>query len=174
MPPKITPIQLPLLFKFAKVNCYLIKTESGFVLIDTGFTTNRRMLETELTHLGCQPGNLKLILLTHGDFDHIGNAVYLRQRLGAKIAMHKRDVGMLENGDMFWERKIDNRVMKGLFKLIMPFKTKNRGTPDILLEDGASLSGYGLDASVYNTPGHSSGSICILTKSGDLFCGDLF
>ncbi len=32
---------------------------------------------------------------------------------------------------------------------------------------------YGLDGQVLNTPGHSTGSVCILTASGDLFCGDL-
>ena len=174
MSPKITPIQLPLIFKFSKVNCYVIKTESGFFLIDTGFTTNRRMLETELVHLGCQPGNLKLVLLTHGDFDHTANAIYLRERYGSKIAMHRSDVGMLEQGDMFYKRKFDNRLIIRLMQWIIPFKVKNRGTPDIFLEDEQSLEEYGLDARVYNTPGHSSGSICILTSSGDLFCGDLF
>lgn len=59
-------------------------------------------------------------------------------------------------------------------KTFMPFKKENQGTPDIFLEDGASLSAYGLEATVYNTPGHSTGSICILTATGELFCGDLF
>ncbi len=48
---------------------------------------------------------LKLIVLTHGDFDHTGNAVYLRQRLGAPIAIHAGDAGMPERGDMFWKGK---------------------------------------------------------------------
>ncbi len=43
----------------------------------------------------------------------------------------------------------------------------------MFLEDGASLINYGLDAIVYNTSGHSTGSVCILTSSGDLFTGDL-
>ena len=174
MEPEISCIRLPLPLNVSKVNVYLVKASGSYYLIDTGMTNARRQLEAELERLGCQPGNLKLVLLTHGDFDHIGNAVYLRQRFDTKIAMHARDVGMLEHGDMLWERKIDNRVLKGLMQLIMPFKAGNRGTPDIYLEDGASLSEYGWDAKVLNTPGHSSGSICILTPLGELFCGDLF
>jgi len=170
---EITTIRLPLPLKMSTVNCYLIHADGSFFLIDTGMTNNRRQLEAELERLGCQPGNLELILLTHGDFDHTSNAVYLRQRYGAKIAMHKSDVGMLENGDMFWERKIDNRLLKGLFQLLIPFKAENRGRPDIYLDDGDSLMEYGLDAEILNTPGHSSGSICILTTAGDLICGDL-
>jgi glyoxylase-like metal-dependent hydrolase (beta-lactamase superfamily II) len=170
---EITTIRLPLPLKMSTVNCYLIHADGSFFLIDTGMTNNRRQLEAELERLGCQPGNLELILLTHGDFDHTSNAVYLRQRYGAKIAMHKSDVGMLENGDMFWERKIDNRLLKGLFQLLIPFKAENRGRPDIYLDDGDSLMEYGLDAEILITPGHSSGSICILTTAGDLICGDL-
>ena len=115
-----------------------------------------------------------MIIITHGDFDHTGNAVYLRHKFGSQIAMHSGDVGMLENGDMFWNRKFDNRLLRGLMKTFMPFKVANQGKPDFFLEDEASLSEYGLDATVYNTPGHSTGSICVLTASGELFCGDLF
>ena len=171
---QITPIPLPLPLNITIVNSYLVKTDLGFYLIDTGMTNARRQLEAELGRLGCLPGDLKLILLTHGDFDHTGNAVYLRQQYGSQIAMHKGDAGMLENGDMFWNRKIDNRVLKGVMSRLMPFKAQNRGKPDVLLEEASSLSAYGLDATVFNTPGHSSGSVCILTASGDLFCGDLF
>jgi glyoxylase-like metal-dependent hydrolase (beta-lactamase superfamily II) len=42
-----------------------------------------------------------------------------------------------------------------------------------MVEDGDDLSGYGLDARVISIPGHSKGSIGILTDHGDLFCGDL-
>ena len=171
---QITTIPLPLPLKISIVNSYLVKNEAGFFLVDTGMTNARRQLEVELERQGCRPEELKLIVVTHGDFDHTGNAVYLRGKFGSQIAMHRGDVGMLENGDMFWNRKVDNRLLRGAMKTFMPFKKENQGTPDIFLEDGASLSAYGLEATVYNTPGHSTGSICILTATGELFCGDLF
>jgi hydroxyacylglutathione hydrolase len=123
--------------------------------------------------LCCQPGDLKLILLTHGDFDHTGNAAYLRGRFHSQIAMHQADAGMLENGDMFWNRKVRNPLLKSIFRMFIRFGEGEQCTPDILLQDGASLADYGLDATVLNTPGHSSGSICILTAEGDLLAGDL-
>jgi len=171
---QITTISLPLPLKISIVNCYLLKTETGFYLVDSGMTNARRQLEVELERQGCRPGELKLIGVTHGDFDHTGNAIYLRGKFGSQIAMHRGDVGMLENGDMFWNRKVDNRLLRGAMKTFMPFKKENQGTPDIFLEDGASLLAYGLEATVYNTPGHSTGSVCILTATGELFCGDLF
>jgi len=48
-----------------------------------------------------------------------------------------------------------------------------RFKPDMYLNDGDDLSGYGLDAKVLHTPGHTTGSISILTQEGDFFCGDL-
>ncbi|RLF33000.1 MAG: MBL fold metallo-hydrolase, partial [Thermoplasmata archaeon] len=45
---------------------------------------------------------------------------------------------------------------------------------DLYIDEGYDLSEYGLDAKVLHIPGHSKGSIGILTADGDLFCGDLF
>jgi glyoxylase-like metal-dependent hydrolase (beta-lactamase superfamily II) len=173
MTQQITPIRLPLPLNISQVNSYLVRTDPGFYLVDTGMTNARIRLETSLEHLYCHPGDLKLILLTHGDFDHTGNAAYLRAKFATKIAMHKDDAGMLENGDMFWNRKIKNSLLKKVMSLVFRLGDKERCTPDAFLEDGSSLAEYGWDAQVLNTPGHSSGSICVLTASGDLLCGDL-
>ena len=43
----------------------------------------------------------------------------------------------------------------------------------LLIDEGYDLSEYGLDATVIHLPGHTTGSIGILTNDGDLFCGDL-
>jgi glyoxylase-like metal-dependent hydrolase (beta-lactamase superfamily II) len=173
MTQQIIPIRLPLPYKLSHVYSYLVKTDLGFFLIDTGMTNARLQIETALEHLCSQPGDLKLILLTHGDFDHTGNAAYLREKFKSQIAMHAGDAGMLENGDMFWNRKIKSSLLKKVLPLFIRFGKNEQCSPDLLLSDGASLIEYGLDAQVLNTPGHSSGSICILTASGDLFCGDL-
>lgn len=42
------------------------------------------------------------------------------------------------------------------------------------LEDDQDLSEYGLDGRVIYLPGHTSGSIGVLTGGGDIICGDLF
>ncbi len=74
------------------VNCYRITTERGFVLVDTGTRKQRAKLEERLWADDCDRASLKLILITHGDFDHIGSAAYLRRKFGAPIAMHEGDV----------------------------------------------------------------------------------
>ena len=154
------------------VNCYLVKIETGFILIDSGLSNKRSSLEKELNSAGCQPGNLKLIVLTHADTDHSGNCAYLREKYAAKIAMHSAETVVVESGDMLLSRK--NRPF--LASLILSFFRLNRADrfkPDFTVDDGDDLSAYGLDARVLYLPGHSQGSIAILTATGDLFCGDL-
>lgn len=179
--PEIKTIRLALPYKLGSVNCYLINTGAGYILIDTGASNKRAELEKELEGAGCQPGNLKLIVLTHGDFDHTGNAAYLREKFGAKIAMHPDDSGMLELGDMFWNRKKGNILIRMMAPILFRFGKANRCKPDLTIEEGCDLSEYGLDARVLDIPGHSKGSIGILAAGCDpsagsgqaLFCGDL-
>jgi glyoxylase-like metal-dependent hydrolase (beta-lactamase superfamily II) len=165
------------------VNCYLLAAGEGFILIDTGLATKRDALVHALERAACRPGDLRLVVLTHGDVDHAGNARYLREEYGVAIAMHAADAGMVERGDMSWNRKAkpDRTTMTGRFirlagrlmelsRRSAPFETF---APDMLVDDGYDLAGYGLDARVVHLPGHSKGSIGVLTGAGDLFCGDL-
>lgn len=166
-------ISLPLPFRMGSVNCYLIKTDAGFVLIDSGGSNNRKELLNHLENAGCQPGMLKMILLTHGDFDHTGNAAYLREMFEGKIAMHAGDLGMVEQGDMFFNRNQPNIIIRSLLPVVSRFGKSQRFSPDLLVNDGDDLSSYGFEARVISIPGHSKGSIAILTENADLFCGDL-
>ncbi len=156
------------------MNCYLLSVGDGFILIDTGISFARRRVEAEIERAGCKPGNLKLIVLTHGDVDHVSNAAYLRDKFGTKIAMHPGDLKMVETGDLLASRPQKPgpflRFIRQFFRLRKP----NRFTPDIFLEEGDDLSSYGLDARIVHLPGHTNGSIAVLTRDSDLFCGDMY
>lgn len=172
MPPEIETIT------FGGANCYLLKTGAGYLMIDTGFTKNRVEIEKALEGSGCGPGHLKLILITHGDIDHMGNAAYFRRKFGAKIAMHPDDLAKVEKGDMLDGRRL-NFFFRTLFKIFFSvpplyIKKADRFSPDMLVEDGWDLSTYGFEAKVVHIPGHSGGLLGVLTAAGDLFCGDLY
>ena len=174
---QLKTIELSLPFKLGSVNCYLIQVDTGFILIDTGSSNMSSELTREIESAGCRTGNLNLILITHGDFDHTGNAAHLREKFTTKIAMHLDDALMAERGDMLSNRKsvnLLNRLVAVLTSRLMGFDKAKRFTADLHLKEGDQLSGYGLDAEVLSIPGHSQGSIGILTVNGDLFCGDLF
>ena len=165
---KITTIDLGM------VNAYLVKTNDGFVLIDTGLPSQWPRLESQLNAAGCRPGDLKLVVLTHGDWDHIGNCVTLRQQYGAKLAMHAADVPMAAEG-VTPQRTIRPLLFKLMFTLMRLRRSMPqvaRFTPDLLLSDGQRLDDFGLAAKVLHLPGHTKGSIAVLTNDGGLFAGD--
>ena len=160
-------------FTMGYTNSYLLHTGAGFILIDTGCANRRTFFENRLQIAGCRKGDLNLIILTHGDFDHSGNAAYLRQVFGSKIAMHHDDSGMVEQRDIFFNRRMGNWFSRKVASSLFCFRRSDAFTPDVYLEDGDDLSGYGLDARIVHIPGHSRGSVGIYTGSGSLFCGDL-
>src|SRR5271157_2094630 len=171
--------------KLGIVNCFLIKSDIGFMLIDTGFSSSRIKLENELDCAGCLPGNLKLIVLTHGDADHTGNADFIRNKYDSKIALNKNDLMMVES---FIEQtnSLKNRetsllitgIILRLSMAITSLKFINNKLkanyisfkPDLYLEDEQDLKVYGFNAKVIHIAGHTKGSICILTENYDLIC----
>ena len=154
------------------VNCYLLKTTGGFFLVDTGFSLSKGKLEKLLARTGCFPGNLKLVIVTHADIDHTGNCLFLQEKFKAKIAMHPAEAEAAAAVKMTANRKNKSpllmRAVMALFAglLTRPFQ------PDAWLRDGERLSEFGLDAAIIHTPGHTLGSVSVLTDDGDLFCGD--
>ena len=88
--------------------------------------------------------------------------------------MHRDDAGMAERGDMFVNRKRPNLLVRSLIPVFTGFGAAERFTPDLYLADGDDLTQYGLEATILSLPGHSRGSVGVLTATGELFCGDLF
>jgi len=93
------------IIRLGGVNCYLVAAVDCFVLIDSGTPEKRKALDAELEDAGCRPGTLRLIVLTHGDYDHAGNAAYLRDKYDTEIAMHPDDAGRVERADWSWNLK---------------------------------------------------------------------
>jgi glyoxylase-like metal-dependent hydrolase (beta-lactamase superfamily II) len=159
-----------------RVNCYLLPADSGFVLVDTGAPERRARLAAELVKAGCRPGDLKLIVLTHGDYDHAGNALYLRDKYQAKVAMHHEDLARVRRADWTWGTRPRPDKAGWLCRVVWSFE---KARPfdvfeaDTCLKDGQSLLRYGCDATVLHLPGHTRGSIGLLTSDDDLVCGDL-
>lgn len=162
----------PTLINLGFVNVFLLKAGDDYILIDTGVAQQWESLEAELIRAGCLPDRLKLVIITHGDFDHTGNCAELQSKYGAKIAMHSGDADMVRTGVLVKRRT--NGVMGRILLWIGGRAVRGFTTfqPDVLLEDGQVISGYGLTAKIIHTPGHTKGSIAVLTDDGSLFIGD--
>lgn len=160
------------------VNAYLVASDGEFILIDSGLPFQRDLLESKLRTAGCVPGKLRLIVVTHGDWDHIGNCAYLQKEYGAKIAMHADDAFMAKGGAVLKRRitTLSRRISYTMVKILRRLKkissTTEAFVPDIFLSGSEDLSTYGFTARVVHIPGHTKGSIGILADNGDFFSGD--
>ena len=85
-------------------------------LFDSGTADESKTLAKDLDRLGIKPGDLGLIVLSHGHADHAGGAGIVRDRLHAPIVVGQGDVEMLHNGR--------NRTLKPMSftaRLLRPF-----------------------------------------------------
>ncbi len=176
---EIIPIVMPLPHGLGTANCFLIRTAKGFILVDAGFAKNRAGLDSGLERAGCRPGDLSLILITHADGDHTGNAAHIRKTFGGVIALHPLEAAAAEGASDLLNRtrsrlqKIMDKAVLAVFSLFIDLGKPDTFKPDLLVTEGFDLSPYGLDARVLHLPGHSRGSIGVLDAEGNLFCGDL-
>ena len=67
------------------VNVYLIEDDAGVTIVDAGLPGQYDELEPELASMGRSLAEVRAILLTHGDTDHIGFAERLRREHGVPV-----------------------------------------------------------------------------------------
>jgi hydroxyacylglutathione hydrolase len=170
----------PIVLNLGFVNAYLLSVQDGYILIDSGMPFQWATLESDLRKAGALPDRLKLAVITHGDIDHTGGCANLQKKYKVPIAIHPGDREQVETGKRL-VRESGGRMgklltaasrMAGNLQKRAPMVAYEIFQPDVLLADGQSLAPYGLDATVLHLPGHTPGSIAILTADGALFVGD--
>jgi hydroxyacylglutathione hydrolase len=99
---------------------------------------------------------LKLIVSTHGHWDHIGDNAAVSQLTGAEIAVHPLDRERLTDPQPLWA----------------PFPIPP-SVPAVELAEGGFVRFGEIRLEVLHTPGHTEGSVCLLaTDDGVLLSGD--
>jgi hydroxyacylglutathione hydrolase len=106
--------------------------------------------------LAARRWTLKLIVSTHGHWDHIGDNAALSEQTGAPIAVHPLDRGRLLQPQ----------------PIMAPFEIPP-SVPAVELAEGGVIRFGSIRLDVLHTPGHTEGSVCLLAPDdGLLFSGD--
>lgn len=148
-------------------NGYMVTTRRGWYLIDTGPSGNaEKIIEMAEAAFGERPP--EAILLTHGHFDHAGNATELSEYWDAQVFAHKLELPFLTGKDKYPPPDPTVGGFMGFMIRMFPNKTYDLG--DRVDEFPRNpLPGWEL----VETPGHSPGHVSFFReKDRSLIAGD--
>jgi len=154
-------IQLTRFPRFFPVNCYLVREDDGFTLVDTAVSGSARAILSVAEDLGLP---IMRIALTHAHTDHVGSLDELHAlQPDAEVLISARDARFL-TGD----RRLDPEEPRAKLRGGYPTRATR---PTRLLLPGDRVGSL----EVVATPGHTPGHVAFLdTREGTLVAGDAF
>ena len=149
------------LTRFVAFNCYLLREDDGFTVIDTNMGGQAQAIMQAASKLGLP---IVRIVLTHAHVDHVGSLDALHEALpDVPVAISERDARFL-SGDRSLDPSEPQVPLRGGYPVC---KTK----PTLLLHEGDRIGSL----EVIGTPGHTPGHLAFLdTRDHVLIAGDAF
>jgi glyoxylase-like metal-dependent hydrolase (beta-lactamase superfamily II) len=147
------------------VNCYLVITDTGMLLVDTGMPGSADKIIKYVGKISKNTPKITHIIITHADIDHIGSAAAVKKITGAKLVIHAEDAPILAGKKGL---KAIRGPMAVPFKLLSRLMRAQPVEPDIVITKDFEIDGF----KVIHTPGHTSGSICLYKPGSIIFVGD--
>jgi glyoxylase-like metal-dependent hydrolase (beta-lactamase superfamily II) len=158
------------------VNCYLVEEGGALTLIDAGVPGQFSDLTAELRVLGRSLADIKGIVLTHGDTDHIGFAERLRHDHGVPVFVHEADAprarGEVKKNAGMGPMKIGPLLRflwyagrKGGLRVKPVTEVRTYADGEVLALPGSPR--------IIHIPGHTPGSVAVHVPAVDaVFVGD--
>ncbi|KQQ66181.1 MBL fold metallo-hydrolase [Microbacterium sp. Leaf320] len=158
------------------VASYLIDLPEGITLVDAGLPGHWNDLRRTLAELGRPLSDIRGLVLTHGDSDHIGFAERLRSETGVPVFIHSADAHRVRTGEKPKTPMGPARIgpMLGFLAYgVRKNALRTRHVSEVVeVEDGQVLDLPGSPV-VIGMPGHSPGSIAVHVPGADaVFVGD--
>lgn len=158
------------------VAAYLVVAPEGVTVIDAGLSGHWRDLVAELTSLGRSLDDVRGVVLTHGDTDHVGFAERLRRERGVPVYVHAADAARArgeEKSSPAWGGMKLGATARFLGYSAVKGGLRTRFLTEVVeMHDGDVLDLPG-SPRVIGMPGHSPGSVAIHVPLADaVFVGD--
>lgn len=130
--------------------CYLITTNQGNILINTGLAASDRMIRTSVEALGFKMTDIKILLTTQAHYDHMGAMAAIKKITGAKMMVDGQDAEVMASGGK------SDYALGGKMSSYQPVKA------DRLLKNGDTIRLGNMNLVMLHHPGHTKGSCSFL------------
>jgi metallo-beta-lactamase class B len=126
---------------------YLIVTPQGNILINSNLESSPPQIKKAIESLGFKFSDTKILLISHGHFDHCAGSAEIKRLTGAKYEVMDRDVSVVESGG---HTDFNYAADKSMW-----FPTAK---VDRVLHDGDTVSLGGTTLTAHLTAGHTKGT----------------
>jgi metallo-beta-lactamase class B len=127
------------------VSAWLLTSPRGHVLIDTLYGPYTDQMLGNIRALGFDPKDIKLVVITHGHFDHAGGAGRLKEVLGPETRFAMTREGWREATEAATQSASGPRPWAMI-------------EADLVLRDGQVLTAGDVAIQAFETPGHTMGT----------------
>ncbi|MBS1669734.1 MAG: subclass B3 metallo-beta-lactamase [Bacteroidetes bacterium] len=135
--------------------CYLITTDSGNILINTGLASSAEQIKHNIESLGLRFAETKILLNTQAHFDHLGAMASIKKSTKAKFYIDAKDSMEVKTGGR------TDYAIGGLVSSYKPIKV------DRYLNDGDTIKLGDMALLLLHHPGHTKGSCSFLFDVND-------
>jgi metallo-beta-lactamase class B len=126
---------------------YLIVTPQGNILINSNLESSPPQIKQAIESLGFKYTDTKILLISHGHFDHCAGSAQIKRETGAKYEVMAEDVPVVESGGRNDFHYAQDKSMR-----FPPTKI------DHVLHDGDTVSLGGASLTAHLTAGHTRGT----------------
>ncbi|MEN3047613.1 MAG: MBL fold metallo-hydrolase [Candidatus Caldarchaeales archaeon] len=133
---------------------YLVRSERGWVLFDTGYSSSAHHVLRAIREVGVGPGELRLVVVTHAHLDHCGAlAEVLERHPKAKALVHEKAYRYMVDPERLLESV---RALFGEenFRRMGGMRGVSEERVEVV-DDGAELPLGDRTLRIFYTPGHA-------------------
>lgn len=136
------------------LSSFLITSDAGHILINTGLEGSAAMIESNLESLGLRMADVEILLTTQAHFDHTADLALIKKQTGARLLATESDKRVLEDGGF------SDPLIGGI-------ESFHPVIVDDVITDGEVITLGDIRLRVLEHPGHTEGSVSYAMTAKD-------